>query len=655
MSDPKLFHEREKDVNNRAGRVLAFTSNAPINSAMSFDEQANVICQTAMKDPMFEGVAEGAVRQIATAWAAGVSDYRRSHGCNPPADLLANAHKACENLILESAPDHKRSGDGAAMLESASSDMRTSEGVMRQAIFMAMILPAALGAATSDMCTFMPVSRDESDFYEVYNVAGSKMGSFQRGDQMDHLSAGIFSQMGRIFMLKDQDSVDGTAKEFTIAIKEFEGRDMPVRRGRVRVIVNRRMGKYFDDSDGNINFNEKDAKGNSFTVTGNIDYTKGIVVLKFDVAPPAGTHIAMQAELDVESDPDLIPVINQAMRKWTMKPSQYILAAEHTVQAMMDLQREFGLSLASMQFTSLTQWCSHEQDMKRLRKLAFHTVHNYTYDTAMPQSQQWEQWCLLFRGKVTSISTDMRDRTKKYGIRGGFAGGDAAGYIKSLPLSMFQPAPNYVQTSYVHFIGMLFGTIRIYEVPKPICLQFDKEGYPFSINDILFYSRGENLSEAGIVAGDAVPAIPFTHPTTTALVNRQTLWGSAINEIHPRNGEDYFARLTLVNEKIGAIDPRSGNFIEKTPEAGAPAVPVESVSLVPKSVTATVGEKFKLSPTVLPENATNKVFTLTSSDEAVAVVDQSGEGEAKAVGVANVTMTSEDGTKTAVAKVTVKA
>jgi len=77
--------------------------------------------------------------------------------------------------------------------------------------------------------------------------------------------------------------------------------------------------------------------------------------------------------------------------------------------------------------------------------------------------------------------------------------------------------------------------------------------------------------------------------------------------------------------------------------------------LTPKTLSVSVGEKFKLTPAVLPENSTNKTFTLTSSDESLAVVDQNGDGEAKAVGVVNITMTSEDGAKTAVAKVTVKA
>ncbi|WP_414601084.1 hypothetical protein [Escherichia coli] len=41
----------------------------------------------------------------------------------------------------------------------------------------------------------------------------------------------------------------------------------------------------------------------------------------------------------------------------------------------------------------------------------------------------------------------------------------------------------------------------------------------------LTYVRDENPGKAGFVTGDAVPAIPFQHPTTPALVNRTTLWG----------------------------------------------------------------------------------------------------------------------------------
>lgn len=56
----------------------------------------------------------------------------------------------------------------------------------------------------------------------------------------------------------------------------------------------------------------------------------------------------------------------------------------------------------------------------------------------------------------------------------------------------------------------------------------------------------------------------LTHETNPSLVNRTTLWGSAINEVHPRNGENYFTRLRLTRAKEGAIDMLTGKVNEKS-------------------------------------------------------------------------------------------
>ncbi|HGV4075222.1 TPA: hypothetical protein ACNHAC_004573, partial [Enterobacter kobei] len=63
-----------------------------------------------------------------------------------------------------------------------------------------------------------------------------------------------------------------------------------------------------------------------------------------------------------------------------------------------------------------------------------------------------------------------------------------------------------------------------------------------------------------LIAGDAVAAIPYVHETNPSLVNRTTLWGSAINDVHPRNGENYFARLRLTHSKEGAINMLTGQI-----------------------------------------------------------------------------------------------
>lgn len=665
VSDISAFHKHQRNISQMAGNVLAFTANVPFTDNMDAEARAQAITNAAMQDPMFESVDPKAVRQIALPWAVAVREHIKKYKTTPPHDMLASAYNAMNNLLSSITPGKsvKFSGDGAAMLESAASDMATSEGVLKQAVFMAMVLPAQLGAATGDMCTFMPVSRDESKFYEIFNVAGSDMGSFKKGDRMDQLSSGIYSQMGRIYPLDKNIVVDGVKKEYTVKVADTEGRPLRLKKGRVRILVDRVLFRAVDDGDGNINVNEEHPLGTYYTISGKIDYLKGEVALSFgNTAPKAGTVIAIQGELDVENTPDIIPVINQGMKDYLMKPSQYILAAEHTVQSMMELQREFGLDLASMQFTALTQWTSHEIDMKRLRKLAYHTIYDYKFDTALPEGQVWESWCGLFKTRVNSISRDIRDRTLKNGIRGGFAGGEAATFIKSLPASLWEPAPGYVESTYIQFMGTLFGVYKIYEVPSPVCVQMTDDGYPFDPSEILFYSRGDNLGDAGLVSGDAIPPIPFTHPTTPGLVNRQTLWGSALNEVHPRNGHAYFARLLLTNEKEGSLNPVDGNFIAKKTDGGKGTsstansdVAVTGITLSQKTKTMVVGATYKPEVVFEPLDASNQSFTVATSNEAIVSVAADGTVTGVAAGAADVTYTSEDGHIAAVLKVTVNA
>lgn len=165
------------------------------------------------------------------------------------------------------------------------------------------------------------------------------------------------------------------------------------------------------------------------------------------------------------------------------------------------------------------------------------------------------------RHRMSEMSTEMVNLTRKVGIRGGFAGGEAANFLKSLPPQYFTMDPDYVQTPHIQFIGTLFGIYRIYEVPNMVCDQFMETGCNFDRNDILFYGRGEQIGEAGLISGDAVPAIPYVHETNPSLINRTTLWGSSLNEIHPRFGENYFCKLTLTNNKVGSYNMLSGQKI----------------------------------------------------------------------------------------------
>ena len=68
-----------------------------------------------------------------------------------------------------------------------------------------------------------------------------------------------------------------------------------------------------------------------------------------------------------------------------------------------------------------------------------------------------------------------------------------------------------------------------------------------------------------------------------------------------------------------------------------------------------VGATEKLTATVIPENATNKKVTWSSSNEVIAIVNEDGTITAKAVGEVVITVKTEDGTHTASCTVKVKA
>lgn len=82
-------------------------------------------------------------------------------------------------------------------------------------------------------------------------------------------------------------------------------------------------------------------------------------------------------------------------------------------------------------------------------------------------------------------------------------------------------------------------------------------------------------------------------------------------------------------------------------------VAVESVSLNKTELSLIVGAEETLTATVLPGNADNKAVTWSSSDTAVATVDANGKVKAIAIGEAVITVTTNDGGKTAACGVTV--
>ena len=92
---------------------------------------------------------------------------------------------------------------------------------------------------------------------------------------------------------------------------------------------------------------------------------------------------------------------------------------------------------------------------------------------------------------------------------------------------------------------------------------------------------------------------------------------------------------------------------EDVPEPTPPVVSVTSVTLNKTSTSIQVGGTETLTATVLPEDATNQNVTWKSDKPEIATVDANGKVTGVKAGEATITVTTEDGGKTATCKVTV--
>lgn len=124
--------------------------------------------------------------------------------------------------------------------------------------------------------------------------------------------------------------------------------------------------------------------------------------------------------------------------------------------------------------------------------------------------------------------------------------------------------------------------------------------------------------------------------------NQMVTWSSSDSEIV---SVDESGLIRANNEGTAKIIATSddGGFITECEVTVV--IPVEAVHLDEKEMQLTVGETARMRATVLPESATNKDISWTTSDESVVSVDEDGNVNALSAGTAVITAVSVDGDK----------
>ena len=160
-----------------------------------------------------------------------------------------------------------------------------------------------------------------------------------------------------------------------------------------------------------------------------------------------------------------------------------------------------------------------------------------------------------------------------------------------------------------------------------------------------------NSTSMTLVEGDTQTLIATVSPSNAE--NKKVIWTSSNSSVASVK-EGVVTALKAGKATVTAKSDDGGKTATCEVTVNAKVYPVTGVTLDKTSYEMTEGDEFTLTANVNPSNATNKNVSWKSSNTSVATVSD-GKVTALKAGSATITVTTEDGSKTATCSVTVNA
>ena len=189
---------------------------------------------------------------------------------------------------------------------------------------------------------------------------------------------------------------------------------------------------------------------------------------------------------------------------------------------------------------------------------------------------------------------------------------------------------------------LLLGLLAIFSL---LCC--NKEVDSIYVNGVSINNKAIEMME-----GEVVTLIATINPSNAS--NKNVYWTSSDQSVASVDNTGKVSALKAGSATITVTTEDGGKTATCKVTVKEKIYPVTGVTLDRTSVELTEGDATVLTATVNPSNASNKNVYWTSSDQSVATVDNTGNVSAVKAGSATITVTTEDGGKTATCKVTVK-
>ena len=530
------YEARVADITSRAHQIRASMLDPVLDDkggiiANPKDRQERL--KNAVRNSVFESLGDDAPMILGVgsrAIRAYIDTYKRM----PSDEILASVHQAVENTLK--LPEIGK--DAGGIFESIGKEMSTTDGIIMRNRMLSICLPVALFAITSQMVTLIPGQFNKSEIFRVHRVAGSTFGDLKKGDRIDQFYNGRYAVMDQ---MSGAIAADGAKKDFTFDTTADVGIAMPLKKQSIKILHDRNIvGR--DDGNGHLQgvFELEDTSGAKtlINVTGTVDYSKGTVNASFSVPPASGLEVHIGYDVDIETDPTLIPLIDHQMESAVIYPHEAAIASNVTIQALWGLRREFGLDADNMAMAGMRNLLAADKDRKILRDLYFYARDEVTWNRVGPEYYKFAEHVESLKAALMEVDSRLIQKNGFSGLVGIVGVPQSVNIFRYMTRDYFDPAPGYHNIPQPHYVGRAFDNWDLY------C---DPHQEPYTC---LCFARGIEHGRTAFLAGDAVPALTFRHPVLANLRNSSTLWELAYRDPQPFDGRDYLMKLRLVDDSI---------------------------------------------------------------------------------------------------------
>ncbi len=543
------FHKSLHDTARRAAEMKSVLIEPQFNGGSVYisdpAQRDESIANAASNSPLYSSMGDELGRRQALSDASAVREYTALHGNLPGDDLFAAAHGALENLFSNNQALSETVGAGMLLSSMSDSNLSSESGVAIRATTAALTLPTLLSNPMNAIVAYLPVRKYETEVFNMERIAGKTLGDFTKNQPINELTFGQYSNQRQRYIFNAAQLPDGTKKQFTFNTKLHTParKTLPVRQQSVRIYINRDCEEVVVQIDGGDLYGSVTVGGNKVIISGTVDHDLGVIVVNTDKELPDAVVLHAEFEIDIESNPDLVPTVDHKLTSFKFRPASRVIGADASIMAMFAMKTEFGVDINSTNLSSMRNWLANERALKQLDDLMFFVQETRTFDAAVPtdSNETWQTRFEYIKSLFLEISQHFINTNKEAGLKGLYCGTLFSTFIKMLPSSLFQIAPGYNQTTQIHFVGTLLGNIQIFEVPFTKLVAADKA---------LAFSRTDKLGKAPYFTGDVISPTLYSPEVGSPLRKENVLWAHGYDNAAPDCGK-FLCLITLQNFTAG--------------------------------------------------------------------------------------------------------